>query len=208
MELTIVRHGETEWNVARRLQGVKDSKLTAAGELQVKALAKALQTREFDQIISSDLGRAVKTAEEINRYFSLEVQQEKAFRERGFGIMEGREFDVVKKEHPEVWTNYIARIADYRIPEGESLEEFNARVIGRIDELARIYPDQKILLVAHGGVLDCAIRRVFGLALSDRRCFLLKNTSVNRFILHDEFWDLQEWGNTDHIDGNARGEFS
>ena len=95
--LTLVRHGETEWNVAGRLQGFQNSPLTGHGRRQVEMLSEALSHRSFDAIYSSDQGRAVETAHIINRYHSLEIHTDPSLRERNFGVMEGLTLEEIER---------------------------------------------------------------------------------------------------------------
>ena len=92
--LYIVRHGETEWNVKKIIQGNEDIPLNKKGESQAKELAKKLRHIKFDVIFSSDLIRAKRTAEIINIEKKLIVQTTKALKERYFGKYQGKSFAV------------------------------------------------------------------------------------------------------------------
>jgi 2,3-bisphosphoglycerate-dependent phosphoglycerate mutase len=196
--LTIVRHGETEWNVAMRLQGMQNSSLTKNGLRQTRLVAKALRTHQFNILISSDLGRAVKTAEIINKYHHLEVITDSDLRERNFGIMEGLTREQIQDIHPEVFNGYMDRKDTYSIPQGESLIEFYTRVTSDLKRIAKTYEGKEILVVSHGGVLDCTIRMVFNYPLSAPRHFSIYNASVNSFLITGNDWYLEQWGNIDH----------
>lgn len=206
--ITIVRHGETEWNVAMRLQGKQDSPLTAKGKEQVKRVAEALKTRTFDVFISSDLGRALQTAEAINRFQGMTIIPDDGFRERNFGVMEGMTLAQIRAEYPDAHVGYKARNAEYQVPEGESLIQFSKRVNAAFDRIVAEYPGKRVLLVAHGGVLDCLVRRIFGFPLGETRNFSVYNAAINTFSFEDGLWKLEEWGNIDHFNGtgNPRDE--
>jgi probable phosphoglycerate mutase len=197
--ITIVRHGETEWNVAMRLQGKQDSPLTETGLLQAEKVAAALKSRTFDALVSSDLGRAIKTAETINKYHQLEIIRKAEFRERNFGVMEGLTLTQVSEKYPELHGNYKTRQENYHVPEGESLVEFSERVKEGFASLAETYAGKRILVVAHGGVLDCIFRMIFDLPLGTSRKFSIYNTSINNISWANDRWKLEEWGNIDHI---------
>lgn len=85
----IVRHGETEWNVRKLLQGQKDSNLTEKGKEEAERLAKKFKDTPFDAIFSSDLLRAKRTAEILAVEHNLAIQTNKLLRERHFGRLEG-----------------------------------------------------------------------------------------------------------------------
>jgi 2,3-bisphosphoglycerate-dependent phosphoglycerate mutase len=197
--LTIVRHGETEWNKTLQLQGHGDSALTQTGIEQAVLVAESLKTRKFDVLISSDLGRAIHTAQIINRSLKLSLIVERNLRERSFGIMEGLTRDDIKDKYKDIFDAYITRVVNFEIPEGESLVEFNNRVIEALHSIARNYKNKSVLIVAHGGVLDCVIRHIFSINLDDPRCFSLFNTSVNTIYIDNNLWSLEEWGNIEHL---------
>ncbi|MGD2033823.1 MAG: histidine phosphatase family protein [Bacteroidales bacterium] len=207
--VTIIRHGETEWNVALRLQGIQDSPLTPEGIKQAGQLAESLRQEKFDVMISSDLGRAVRTAEIIAAKTRLEIIRDSALRERNFGVMEGMTREEAFKKYPEVFSSYSKRKETYKIKNGESLVAFNKRVREGLDRILHTYPDKNILIVSHGGVLDCVIRMVFNYPLSSFRSFSIYNTAINRFSVSDNKWVLEEWGNTDHLSSQgSMNEFS
>lgn len=192
--ITIVRHGETEWNVTLQLQGHQDSGLTVLGKKQVAATAEIIKGRSFDVLVSSDLRRAVKTAEVINQYHHLELNLHEGLRERNFGIMEGLTRNQVMERYPETHDKYMRRDPDYLVPNGESLVQFYERIVNTIEEIGKQYQGKNILLVAHGGVLDCIIRRVFDMKLDAARKYRLYNGSVNTIVLQNGMWIMEEWG--------------
>jgi probable phosphoglycerate mutase len=198
-KITIVRHGETVWNKTMQLQGHKDSPLTELGISQAELLAETIKSRKFDILISSDLGRAIHTAQIINKNLKLNIIIDRNLRERAFGIMEGLTREEISVKHKDIYEGYIKRMDTFEIPEGENLVEFNARIIEAFQHLTRTYKNKSILMVAHGGVLDCILRKIFNLELSPDRPFSLFNTSVNTITIDDNRWILEEWGNTEHL---------
>ena len=88
--LYLVRHGETEWNVAHIVQGFEDSPLTEQGVRQAEATAKELKRVPFDAIFSSDSSRAERTAEILRLERELAIQTSRELRERNFGKFEGK----------------------------------------------------------------------------------------------------------------------
>jgi probable phosphoglycerate mutase len=197
--VTMIRHGETEWNVAMRLQGKKNSDLTKRGIKQVELVAEALKKRTFNVLFSSDQGRAVKTAEIINGYQHLNLILSEKLRERNFGIMEGLTREEIALKFPEVHEGYINRKSAYQIPDGESLVEFYFRVTNELKEIVRTYKGNRILIVTHGGVLDCTMRMVFSYSLDVSRNFSIYNAAINTFNVREDKWSLEEWGNIDHF---------
>lgn len=150
----IVRHGETEWNFKKLIQGQSDSPLTETGIKQAKKLSKKLNKIKFDLVFSSDLLRARRTAEIIIAEQKLEIATSKLLRERRFGKLEGkptktlRAFDEFfsKLKHEEIYSYKSA-------PDVESDEEIVTRLITFLREAAISHPGKKILVVTHGGVM-------------------------------------------------------
>jgi probable phosphoglycerate mutase len=197
--ITIVRHGETEWNRAMQLQGQQDSALTEIGVEQARQLSERIKYRKFDVMVSSDLLRAKHTASILNKHLNLKIIENRSLRERSFGIMEGMTREEIRDTHREVYDAYMSRKSSYQIPNGESLIQFNNRVIEAIENLAETFRGKKILIVSHGGVLDCVMRKIFNVKLDDERRFSLYNTSVNTVAIEEKYWTLEEWGNLEHM---------
>jgi probable phosphoglycerate mutase len=197
--ITMIRHGETEWNVSMRLQGYQDSQLTQQGMQQVQQVAGALSKRSFNVLISSDQGRAVKTAEGINRHHNLNLILNKNMRERNFGIMEGLTREQIAQKFPEVHDGYMKRKSEYQVPDGESLFQLYSRVSRELKNMTELYKGNKILIVTHGGVLDCTMRMVFSIPLVAPRKFSIYNTAINTFSVKGNKWSLEEWGNIEHL---------
>ena len=100
-QLIVVRHGETEWNIAGIRQGHLDSRLTARGMAQAKALAQRLARERFTALYSSDLGRAVQTAMSVADLTGHEVVTDARLRERHLGIFQGLNADEILRRFPE-----------------------------------------------------------------------------------------------------------
>ncbi len=196
--LTVIRHGETEWNTQNRFQGHLDSKLTALGIKQAEAIADELKGETFDIIYSSDLERAKHTADVIAGRLNMTVHTEQDLREINLGVMQGLIKDEFILKYPEVITNFHADPV-YVIPDGESKQLFFNRITGVLERITDRHKNHSILLVAHGGVLDIMIRYTFDIPLSAKRNFSLYNASINRFTVNNGEWKLESWGETSHI---------
>lgn len=148
-----LRHGETEWNLERRLQGRRESSLTAAGLRQVAEAAGTLP-RDFGLVVASDLRRARLTAEPYVTRRDAEFRLDPRLRERSWGEWEGRSHDEVSIEHPE-WRERGIRPPDY-----ETDEMVWERVAPFVDELRTL--STRVLCVTHGGVIGVIARRFGG----------------------------------------------
>ena len=154
----IVRHGLTEWNEKGFIQGHSDSPLTAQGITQVKDLAKKLKNVKFDLAFSSDLLRAMRTAEIIAFEHNISVQTSKLLRERDFGILEGKS----NKNFKEI-DELLSKLSDeerksYKSEKYvESDNDISDRLINFLREIAIGNPGKKILIVTHGGIFRATL---------------------------------------------------
>jgi broad specificity phosphatase PhoE len=156
--LYIVRHGETEWNVKRIMQGHKDSPLTEKGIKQVEEVSEELKHIHFDAIFSSDLPRTLRTAEIMNLERELVVQTSHLLRERAHGSFEGRTLDeyheILKDKLLEAERLSGVEAEKYKLsPDIESDEEVTTRLLTKLREISVAYPDKNVLVVTHGGCL-------------------------------------------------------
>ncbi|GGX45485.1 histidine phosphatase family protein [Undibacterium squillarum] len=211
-EILLIRHGETPWNALRRLQGHTDIPLNAEGRRQAKALAYALSNEKLDAVYASDLQRAIQTAGEIARLQGVSTRLEAGFRERCFGAFEGQLYSDLPHLHPEAYISWKSGDPDFVFPpgerQGESVRQFHARVISNLRFYAKRHAGQKIAVVAHGGVLECAYREAKQLPLSAPREVTIYNASINRFTLHGDVLQLMQWGDIAHLDADAMDELA
>ena len=201
-QFILVRHGETTWNRQGQIQGHLDSPLSSAGIAQAKALAERLRMESFDVLISSDLGRAHNTTQYIAMRTGHAVSVDARLRERHYGIFQGMTRSEAKSVYPDVYERYHAESVTYAIPGGESIEECFLRNLKCLQELAARYPDKRIVVVTHGGVLDGLYRHVMRLPHVGARAFTIFNASLNWFTCEDGEWLLDRWGDVAHLEGS------
>jgi probable phosphoglycerate mutase len=203
--ICFVRHGETTWNVERRMQGHIDIPLNTTGMAQAKRLANALMQNKysFNAIYSSDLERALHTANAVANALSLAVQTTPQLRERNVGQLQGLLLSEAPVLLPEIWQSHIARELDHDLGGGESIRAFHQRMQGVLELLLRQHRGQSILAVSHGGSLDMIYRIVTQQALDAERVAVVPNTSLN-WITHDgSVWSIQRWADTSHLSESA-----
>lgn len=198
-ELIVVRHGETVWNSQARIQGHKDSELTAVGLGQARAIAGRLARMKFQTLYSSDLNRARRTAECIAALTGHDIKLDARLRERNMGIFEGLTREEILEKYAREYANIKAHAPTYTIPEGESLQEMFDRVVRCFTEIVNENPGRVVVVVTHGGVLDDLIRFTLEIPLSKPRKFRLFNAGLNRFLVHDGVWMLGTWGDVGHL---------
>lgn len=156
--LYIVRHGETEWNVKRLLQGQQDSPLTENGLQQAKDLGERLKDTHFDAAFSSDATRAVRTAELITLERNMAITTTKMLRERGFGTYEGKPYNVFSTELRHMLDQYETlgdadKHAFKYANDIESDQEVVTRFNVFLREIAVAYAGKTVLAVTHGGMI-------------------------------------------------------
>ena len=166
--LLLVRHGETELNSTERYWGRTDVKLSLAGIRQVEHLRDRLATEKVDAAYSSDLRRALVTAETIVSQRNLEVIPCPELREIDFGVIEGLTFAEARQRYPEVVRLWAERSPNLKYPDGDSIEEFSNRVSSFVPRLAKHAEQETVLIVAHSGVLRTLICQILGLEIRHR----------------------------------------
>lgn len=197
--ICFIRHGETDWNVEKRIQGLIDIPLNEKGRAQAVAMAFNAAHVSFKAIYSSDLVRAVDTARALAEREGQEVRLLPQLRERNYGIFQGLTAAEGEARHPEAFRRYAARDPHYDFEGGESLLDFAARVAGAVDWLVRHHTGQTIAAVTHGGVLDILYRRATGRPLSAPRDFKIPNCGLNWFHFDGQGWHLESWGDRHHL---------
>jgi probable phosphoglycerate mutase len=213
----VIRHGETEWNVANRVQGHGDSRLTAAGRAQARSLALRLAGEHFDLLVSSDLGRALETAQPLAEASAHAIQRDARLRERNFGAGEGLSYEEIGKRYPGAFPR-VAAVApeqagarfsesseadidpDYAIPGGESRRQFHDRVAEAFEALAAGHPEARIVVVTHGGVLGALYRHVHGIPVASPHRIPIANASYNAVSCHGPgAWTVHAWADIAHL---------
>lgn len=152
----LARHGETDDNARRVVQGWIDTPLNDCGRGQARNLAARAADLEIAAIWTSQLARATQTAEIVGEALSIEPRVDPRLAESQRGSWEGRTLEEIERSEPEGWEAWKRGGGDFRFPGGgESLAEHQARVLAAVDAV-RAGPGPA-LVVAHGGTIRCAI---------------------------------------------------
>jgi glucosyl-3-phosphoglycerate phosphatase len=155
--LILLRHGQTDYNVDGRMQGHIDSHLTDAGHEQAAEAAPVLASLAPDRLVSSDLRRAVDTAEVVGAACGLPVKFDPRLRETHLGLWQGQTVADIERDYPGAIATWRSDPA-WAPPEGESRIDVVARSRPVVDELDAEFADsdgvsETVLLVAHGGLI-------------------------------------------------------
>lgn len=197
--ICIIRHGETDWNVEKRIQGQTDIPLNETGHAQVLAMAYNASHHPLHAIYSSDLLRASATAQAIADRVGLEVKQIPQLRERHYGIFQGITASEGAERYPAAHACYKARDLDYDFEAGESMKAFAARVTAAIEWMVRRHEGQTIVAVSHAGLLDIVYRKATGRPLHTPRDFVIPNCALNWFRFDAHGWQLEAWDDHHHM---------
>lgn len=200
LRLLLIRHGETLWNAEGRYQGQMNSPLTELGRKQAQAVGIRLAGENPDLIVSSDLGRAMQTAEQIRKHHpEARFEEDDQLRERHFGIFQGLRPVEALAAAPEAHHRYQEQSPDYRIPEGESLRDLYTRANRRINHWAAELGEGTLIVVAHGGIIGQFLRYVVQLSLEPERRYKFVNCAFNHFQCENGTWYLVTWGDVSHL---------
>ncbi|MDD3896502.1 MAG: class I tRNA ligase family protein [Candidatus Peribacteraceae bacterium] len=188
VEALFVRHGETDWNKEKKIQGKQDTLLNKTGREQARKLAKTLAKEHFDAIISSDLKRAAETADILSEELGMPVDARwDELRERSFGDWEGKKRDEIDATIPGQFA-----VQDMHFPNGETINAFFSRIRLAQQKLLKAYAGKRVLVVAHGGVLK-AIEVLNGLkSLEKVQTSFTENTASVHVSLHPPFKRIPE----------------
>jgi probable phosphoglycerate mutase len=204
--IVALRHGQTAWNLATRIQGQLDIGLDEAGREQARRVALALQREALDAVYASDLQRAADTARAVAERCRLALQTEPALRERAFGTFEGLTWAEVEQHHAGASRRWRKRDPAFGPPGGETLQVFVERAVGALAAIAVRHRGQHIAIVTHGGVLDALYRAAARIAIDAPRTWQLGNASINRVLHGEQGFTLVGWNDALHLQGDALQE--
>ena len=174
MRLIIVRHGETEENIKRMLVGHMHGHLSTKGKRQAKEVGLILQDCDIDRIYSSDLKRAVDTTNAIAKHHKkVPITYSRALREQNYGIFQGKSLHEMLTD-----PDYLRLRGNFRPTGGESLNQLRARVHKFIKDLAKLYPNDVILISAHAGIAYSIFSLCSGVPMWDAVKLKARNTGV------------------------------
>jgi 2,3-bisphosphoglycerate-dependent phosphoglycerate mutase len=199
-QILFIRHGETDWNRIKRIQGHIDIPLSAHGLLQAEQLAARLAHEKIDAVYSSDLQRAQQTARPFADALGLDVRLTEGLRERFYGAFQGHDSDEINEKFPAEYVEWQTRDAGFAPPgDGESQRVFYHRVVHAMEPIVAAHAGGRIACVAHGGVLDCIYRFAMKLPLQAPREWPLLNCSVNIVDYDVDGAKIVLWGDVSHL---------
>jgi probable phosphoglycerate mutase len=208
-QVLFIRHGETDWNRVKRIQGHIDIPLAQSGIEQAQRLAERLAREagdgaRLDAIYSSDLQRAQQTARPAAQLLGLAPQLVEGLRERAYGVFQGHDSQEIAQRYPDDYAHWQTRDPGFAPAGGESVRVFYHRVVHAVAAIVAAHPGGRIACVTHGGVLDCIYRYARGLSLDAPRDYALLNTSINTVQFSDDgSARVLEWADVAHLGGQS-----
>ena len=181
MQIVLVRHGATDWNLQHRCQGSSDRELSAVGVRQAEEIAALLIGENLTAVYASDLKRAQRTAEVIGQPHHLPVRIEESIRELDHGELEGLTFSQIKQNFGEFLTRWRSEPAELQIPGGERLIDVAERAWTGLQQIAERHgAEDNIVVVSHNFPIVGIVCRITGTHLNNYRNFHLDPCGISR----------------------------
>lgn len=185
MQVLLVRHGATDWNLQGRCQGATDLDLNEVGVRQAEQIAASLTNETIHGIYSSNLKRAQQTAQFIGLHHQLPVLIETDVRELDHGELEGLTFAEIKKNYSQFIQKWRIEPAEIQVPGGERLVDVARRAWNGLNRIVQLHTAQETLVVvSHNFPILGIICRITGTHLNNYRTYHLDPCGVTRLNHH------------------------
>jgi probable phosphoglycerate mutase len=163
--LYLIRHAQGQGNLHHFAQGHLDSGVTELGTAQISALERRFEHVDIDKVYSSDLSRAVLTAQAVAKPKALPIQTRPDLREICVGVWEGRNWDEIRQEYPRQLDAFLRNSEDWRVPGSETMEQVRRRMMTALVEISEENDGKTVAVFSHG----CALRLALGAMLGQRQ---------------------------------------
>lgn len=174
----LCRHGESEYNAKKIVQGHIDTQLTEKGINQAKALAEFLKEKNIQKIVSSDLKRAYQTAKTVANTLNLQVNVDERIREMHFGTWEGLSYDWIYQNAKDHFYNWLSNPVKHPLPKQEDPYHFEKRLRLFWEDIKKS-KEENILIVGHGGSIQGLLCIVMNLGIECLWKFRHDNTGLS-----------------------------
>ncbi len=198
IQIILVRHGETEWNVKGVFRGRIDIELNETGIKQAQLLVEYLSNLKIDAIYSSPLKRAVKTAEMIASYHKLPVEITPGLIDFNYGEWQGLPRQEVKDKYKELYAEWIKNPHRVKTPSGETLDDVRKRAMDMVNDVIAKYEDT-VALVSHRVVNKVLICALLGLDNSHFWNIKLDTCGTTTFAYENERFILIKHNDTSYL---------
>lgn len=167
MELHLIRHGQTNWNEERRVQGQSESQLTDLGIEQAKTVGEKLKTLQFDKLFSSSSRRTRETADHAFAHHDQSVTFLDSFREIFLGPWEGRLYDEIESEDPDSFRHFWEEPHLFNVNGAETFYEMQERAMETIREIGASSIGQRVAVISHGALIKSVLAHVENLPMEE-----------------------------------------
>lgn len=199
-EIYLIRHTQAEGNRYRMMQGFWDGEVTERGRRQIEALAKRFETIPVDAVYSSDLSRAVMTAEAAARHGKLPIQTRTALRELNIGPWEQCFFGNISYANPELTDCFLHDAENWRLEGAETFGHVRERALRELERIARENEGKIVAVSSHGITIRCIMSGITGIPLSDTEHLpIFKNTAVTRLFWNGERFTVDYMNDVSHL---------
>ncbi len=184
--LYLIRHGQSAGNAEGRFGGHGTTPLSELGQQQAEKTAKVLAKERITGIYSSDLLRAMQTAEPLGKLLQLPVYPSLEFRERHVGVLEGLTFDESKRDFPKDYYALVNRNIHHVITGGESYRHLLRRATAKLSDVLRKHQGERIAIYSHTGAICYLILHLLGAihrGTKNTPWIITSNCGINRFEL-------------------------
>ncbi|MCR4440886.1 MAG: histidine phosphatase family protein [Peptococcaceae bacterium] len=198
--IILIRHGLTLWNYELRYQGHTDTRLNSEGVRQARALRERIRNEKLVAVFSSDLRRAVETAQIIASSHRLEVKTSPLLREINFGVWEGLTYQDIERDYPEQLRIWKEAPHLLKVERAETFVELKERALKGLQEILAVYPSGNIAVVTHGGTIAAMLCGLLNEPLSNMWKYRQKNAAVNIVVIRGKEVTVELLNDTSHLE--------
>ena len=195
----LLRHAQTYWNKAKRIQGHLDSNLTDDGRRQAQVYAQKIGSYGFTAILASDLGRTLQTANIINSYLNLPLSTDRRLREQDWGRWSGRTIKTIQKEEGDLLAQQVAAGWDFHPPGGEVRRQVFERGSQALISWAARSRHKNTLIITHEGMVKCLIYGLSGRKFLPSEPPLIQSNHLHWVVCHGRDLSIEQI-NACHLD--------
>lgn len=197
--VSLIRHGETEWNTTGRWQGILPVPLNDIGREQARKLAAVLKQDTIQMIYTSNLSRAAETAQIIAEILDIPVTTDERLRELDIGVFQGLTVEEILQRHAQEYADFMAQPIAYVLPQGESRQQMGERVLAAWNEFVSQTDKQHIAIVSHGGAIKMLLSVLWPGQAEVFHTYDIPNTSITRLTCVDGIWQISDLANVAHL---------
>ena len=191
-KLFLIRNAECEGNINNILGESENFKITEHGKRTIEILTEYLKSKKIYSIYSSESTMCLETVEKLSRDLGIEIKIEKDLKEKSFGIYDGKNWEDIIKESPNLKKYRKKKIEILGVPNQESTKQVEDRMFKVMEKIAEENLGQNVVVVSHGVAIETFLRAVVGIPYSEEKDkYFQKNCAINLIIYDDEFEEFE-----------------